>query len=529
MAGVPEDYKEIRTLRDLLDINYKPISAEEQIRSNLISKMKNNEYPYKGIIGYDEDVIPAVDRAILSGHDILLIGQIGQAKTKIAESIAKNLLSFIPVVRGSITNDIPVSIPEEQMIRLLTDSEVLHTYPEFAVSKESEESISNNKLDTKIDWIEGLGRYRYILATPDISVKDLVGQIDAIKIAKKGVQLYDIESYSPGQLLQARHGILCIDELPVLDPRKQVALLSVLQEGKFTTGSYPVVFKPDAKIIATANPIDYTHSGKVIEPLFDRLRSHIDTHYPSNITDEMLIIVQEARIANKKNVFLPIFILQTVAKITELARIHHDVNHDKGVSVRMGVHSAEVMVGEAERTRSVMHSIKTIPRFCDIHAIHQCCKFELSEMEDNRQNRMNILDSIISNAIKAVSLQYIQSVSSEQITKLKNEFAENRVFTISQTMLGNNKKNDLKDYESQLIKFPHLRLVLNEIVTRIKDEQEQFTDMAKQFEIGTENIFIPQHLDGEFSASVTELALEGLRYIQPPLLDKKGNNSYEIV
>jgi magnesium chelatase subunit I len=528
MAGVPEDYEEITTLGDLLDINYKPVSAEEQIRSNLISKMKNNEYPYKGIVGYDETVIPSVNRAILSGHDILLVGQIGQAKTRIAECIAKNLLSFIPVVRGSITNDIPLSIPEEQMISLLTDSEVLHTYPEFAVSKESEEIISNNKLDTRIEWIEGVYRYRYILATPDISVKDLVGQIDAIKIAKKGVQLYDIESYSPGQLLQARHGILCIDELPVLDPRKQVALLSVLQEGKFTTASYPIVFKPDVKIIATANPVDYTHSGKLIEPLFDRLRSHVDTHYPLTITDEMLIIIQEAGIANKKSAFMPIFILQTIAKITQLARVHRDINHDKGVSVRMGIHSAEVLISEAERTRSLINSVKTVPRFCDIHVIHQSCKFELSEVEDNRENRMNVLDSIISNAIKEVSVQYVKGLTSEQIMKLKNEFTQNKLFTVSQTMLGYNEKNDLNDYESQLIKFPNLKLVLNEIITRIKDEQNLFTQMAKHFEIGTQNILIPQDVDGEFFASVTELLLEVLGYLDPPLLDKKNKNSYEI-
>src|ERR687886_1867884 len=136
MAGVPEDYKEIRTLRDLLEINYKHVPVEEQIRTNLIMKMKNNEYPYKGIIGYDEDVIPAINRAILSGHDILFVGQIGQAKTKVAESIAKNLLSLIPVVRGTMTNDIPSSIPEEQLIGLLNGLEAFHTYPEFAVSKE---------------------------------------------------------------------------------------------------------------------------------------------------------------------------------------------------------------------------------------------------------------------------------------------------------------------------------------------------------------------------------------------------------
>src|SRR6476659_474675 len=393
LPGVPEDYKEIKTLRDLLQINYKHVSVEEQIRGSIIAKMKKGEHPYRGIIGYEDDVIPAINRAILSGHDILFVGQIGQAKTRVAESIAKNLLSLIPVVRGTMTNDIPSSIPEEQLIDLLNGSEVFRPSPEFAVSKECEDIISNNKMDTKIDWISGTHRYRYILATPDISVKDLVGQIDAIKIAKKGVELYSFESYSPGQLLQARHGILCIDELPVLDPRKQVALLSVLQEGKFTTGSYPIVFRPDVKIITTANPIDYTHSGKIIEPLFDRLRSHIDTHYPKTINDEMLIIAQEARIESRSQVFLPIFILKTLAKVTHLAREHHDVNHDKGVSVRMAVHSLETWIAEAERTRSILNPVHSIPRFCDIDSIYQSSKFELSEMEDSRENRRTILKS----------------------------------------------------------------------------------------------------------------------------------------
>ena len=525
LPGVPEDYKEIKTLRDLLQINYKHVSVEEQIRGNLIAKMKKGEHPYRGIIGYEDDVIPAINRAILSGHDILFVGQIGQAKTRVAESIAKNLLSLIPVVRGTMTNDIPSSIPEEQLIDLLNGSEVIRSSPEFAVSKECEDIISNNKMDTKIDWISGTHRYRYILATPDISVKDLVGQIDAIKIAKKGVELYSIESYSPGQLLQARHGILCIDELPVLDPRKQVALLSVLQEGKFTTGAYPVVFKPDVKIIATSNPIDYTHSGKIIEPLFDRLRSHIDTHYPKNTIDEMLIIVQEARIADTKNVFLPVFILRTVAKITQLARDHHDINQDKGVSVRMGVHSMELLIGEAERTRSILHYVNAVPRFCDFHSIHQSSKFELSELEDNRQNRTNTLDSIISSATKDVSLEYVQRLSSEQIIKLKNDFAENKAFHVSQMMLGR-KKSEFGDYESQIVSFPTLKQVLAETMAYIKDEQTKLVDKAHQFGIKTDNIRTRQDLDGEFSASIIEVVLEGLRWIQPPLLDKSDNNKY---
>ena len=523
MPGVPEDYKQIDTLEDLLKINYKHVSVEQQMRGNLIIRLKKEEHPYSGIIGYEEDVIPSVNRSILSGHDMLFVGQIGQAKTKIAESVSKNLLSPIPIVRGTITNDIPTTIPEGQLISLLTESEIARSSPEFNVSKECEDIIRNNKLDTKIDWIDGADRYRYVLATPDISVKDLVGQIDAIKIAKKGVELYDIASYSPGQLLQARHGILCIDELPVLDPRKQVALLSVLQEGKFTTGSYPVIFKPDVKIIATANPVDYTHSGKIIEPLFDRLRSHISTHYPRNVIHEMLIIAQEIRIADIKNVFLPIFILRTLSKITQLARSHHEINHDKGVSVRMAVHSMEAMIGEAERARSVLHYVKAVPRFCDIHSIHQSAKFELSEIEDNYHNRMNVLDSIIENAIKDVSLEYVQNLTPEQKTKLKNEFAKNKEFLVSQVILGA-KGSDSTDYESQLAKFPSLKQIINDTIATVTEEQKEFVNKAKDLGINTESLSIVDDLDGEFTASVTEVILEGFRWIQPPLLNKKDNS-----
>ena len=181
-----------------------------------------------------------------------------------------------------------MDLPKNELISLLTEKDDNKPHPKFYVSPESEEKIKDNGLDTKIEWIQGRDRFKYILATPDISVKDLVGFIDAVKVAKKGIEMHKIESYSPGQLMQAKHGIFCLDELPVLDTRKQVALLSVLQEGRFTTGSYPVIFEPRTTFIATANPIDYTHSGKIIEPLYDRLKSHIHTHYPTSIEDEMV-------------------------------------------------------------------------------------------------------------------------------------------------------------------------------------------------------------------------------------------------
>ena len=515
--GLPEDYMEIKTLEDLLLINYKHVSVNEQLRGNLIIKLKGQQFPYSGIIGYDDDIVPSLNRAILSSHDLLLVGQIGQAKTKIAETVAKNLLSPIPIVEGSITNDIPTLIPEDELVSLLNDKEITRLRPEFYVSTETEDKIRNNRLDTKIVWIDGPSRYKYFLATPDISVKDLVGQIDAIKIAKRGVEIYNMESYSPGQLLLARHGVFCIDELPVLDPRKQVALLSVLQEGIYTTGSYPVIFKPDTRIISTANPIDYTHSGKIIEPLYDRMKSHIITRYPKKVYDEMMIMVQEARISNSRNVVLPIFILRTLAEITRIARDHPEINHEKGVSVRMSIHSLEILISEAERVRAIINNIKAVPRFSDIYSIHQTSKFELSEIDDSHENRMNILDAIISDAIKKVCAHYVTDVPSEKLLNLKNEFKINKAFHVSQDITGNTKNP--KSYQSQLSKFSSLKDIMNIVINNISQDQKHFEESLLENAINVDTI--TDIKDPEYLSSVTELILEGLRFTDPPILDRK--------
>ncbi len=517
IPGLPENYEDIKTLEDLLSINYKYVSVNDQLRGNLIIKLKRQQFPYSGIIGYDDDIVPSLNRAILSSHDILLIGQIGQAKTKIAETIAKNLLSPIPIVEGSITNDIPTSIPEKELVSLLNDKEIIRSRPEFFVSTETEDKIRNNRLDTKIMWIDGHSRFKYLLATPDISVKDLVGQIDAIKIAKRGVEIYNMESYSPGQLLLARHGVFCIDELPVLDPRKQVALLSVLQEGIYTTGSYPVMFKPDTRIISTANPIDYTHSGKIIEPLYDRLKSHIITRYPKNVYDEMMIMIQESNISNPENVVLPIFILRTIAEITRIARDHPEINHEKGVSVRMSIHSLELLISEAERVRSIINNIKAVPRFSDIYCVHQTSKFELSEIDDSYENRMNILDTIISNAIKKTCALYVVDIPPEKLIKLKNEFKINKTFFVSQDITGN--KNNPKSYQSQIDKFDSLREIINIVTDNIIQDQKHFEERLREIGLNIDNF--NDMKDPEFLASVTELILEGLRFTDPPILDRK--------
>ena len=513
-AGLPEDYQEIKTLGDLLAINYKLVSVKEQLRRNLIELIKLGKPKYPGIIGFEDDVIPALDRAILSCHDIFLIGQIGQAKTKLVETISKNLLSPIPVITNSITNDCPMDLPENELISLLNDEELNNSSPKFYVSPESADKIRNNKQETKIQWVEGKDRYKYVLATPDISVKDLVGYIDAVKVAKKGIEMYKIDSYSPGQLMQAKHGIFFIDELPVLDPRKQVSLLSVLQEGRFTTGSYPVIFEPKTAFFATANPIDYTHSGKVIEPLYDRLKSHIHTHYPKSVEDEMLIILQEANIPKS---FILCSILKILSIILQKARKSQEINQERGVSVRLGIHGLELLVGEAERTRSLSQKILPVPRLSDIYCLDQVAKFELVERDDTIENREKIFHDLINESIQEVCLEYLPNQDSSIIESIKQEF-QGKTFQVSQKMIW---KNGNVSYENQLQSFKSLKNLIESKVEQIRSEQKSLIEKTTQYQIDTSSLIFNHIQEDEIRSSLTEIILEGLRWIKLKILERK--------
>ncbi|MEW6043286.1 MAG: hypothetical protein AB1608_03400 [Thermoproteota archaeon] len=513
-AGLPEDYAEIKTIRDLLEINYRPVEAKEQLRRNLIALMRAGETRYPQILGYDDDVAPALDRAILSCHDVFLIGQIGQAKTKLVETIAANLLSPMPVIEGSITNDCPMDLPEADLASLLEGNEAEKISPKFHISPESTQKILDNKLDTKINWVDGYHRFKYVLATPDISVKDLVGYIDAIKVAKKGVEMYKIDSYSPGQLMQAKHGIFCIDELPVLDPRKQVALLSVLQEGRYTTGSYPVIFEPKTAFFATANPIDYTHSGKIIEPLYDRLKSHIHTHYPKTIEDEMLIISQEAKIAN---CFVPVFVLKTLARLVQNARNNTEINQAKGVSVRFGIHGLELLVGESERMRAIAHQTIAVPRHSDMYCLSQIAKFELSEIDDTIENRHKVFYDILGAAIKETCLEYVKGTAQEALESIKQEFS-GKTFQISQKMLW---ENGQASYKNQLQSFDNLAALIDSKIEQAKQDQADFEKKLQANKIQSKNIQLNEKAANELKAAFIEIILDGLCFVTPKIIDKK--------
>lgn len=513
-AGLPEDYKEIKTLADLLAINFKLIGVREQLRQNLISLMKSGEPKYKEIIGFEDDVIPSLDRAILSGHDVFLIGKIGQAKTKIVETIAKNLLSPIPIIKGSITNDSPMDLPQNDLITILEDKDENYSSPKFYVSPESTEKIRDNKQSTPIEWIDGIHRFKYVLATPDISVKDLVGYIDAVKIAKKGIEMYKIESYSPGQLMQAKHGIFCLDELPVLDPRKQVALLSVLQEGRFTTGSYPIIFEPKMAFFATANPIDYTHSGRVIEPLFDRLKSHIHTHYPHSLEYEMLIIIQEAKI---RKPFILAAILKTLSSLVQKTRNNDEINQEKGISVRLGIHGLELIVGESERTRALSHNIRPFPRLSDMHCLVQVAKFELIEMDNSVENREKVFRNLIEESIKETCLEYLDNVNTDLLESIKKEF-EGNTFQVSQNMVW---RDGQTSYNTQIEKFKNLKKLVESKIDQNRSDQKDLQQKTISYQINAESLVFNDQAQDELRAALTEIILEGLCWVKPKILDKK--------
>ena len=498
--GVPADYKDVRTVGDLLDAGYEPAGARQQMRHNLMVRLRQDSERYSGIVGLQDDVLPALDRAILAMHDVLLVGQIGQAKTRLAQ-VVSSMLSPMPIIRGSITNDAPTDLPAGHLDALLQDRDPPAS-GEFYVSPESSEYIRDNGRDARIEWMSGERRSKFIVATPDVTVKDLVGYIDVVKVAKKGVEMYDIQTYSPGYLMQAKHGILCIDELPVLDARKQVALLSVLQEGLFTAGSYPVVFRPRTILFATANPVDYTHSGRIIEPLYDRLKSHIRTRYPGSIQDEMDIILQEARLPG--SAAIPELTVRILADVVRRLRASPLVNQEKGVSVRMGIHGLELLAAEALRARP---AALACPRMSDMACLVQVARFELSEIDDTPQNRHDTLRDIIEESIRGNRIDMGQ----DDMDAIKSEF-EGRRFSTSSDMMP-------EEYDSQLADFPALRRV----VERTADDAIS-GKRFRRFAAGADSGAMPDGMIRQgMVAATAEGVLEGLCWSEPRILERRDS------
>ena len=337
------------TLAELKESGHKSISVKDELRANLIKKIRAGQKLFPGIVGYDETVIPQLVNAILARHNIILLGLRGQAKSRIIRQLTELLDEQIPVISGSEINDDPfnpISAYGRQQLQLHGDA-------------------------MKIEWVNRDQRFVEKLATPDVTVADIIGDVDPIKAAKGGHLLSDELTIHYGLLPRANRGIFAINELPDLAGKIQVGLFNIMQEGDVQIKGYPVRLPLDVMLIFSANPEDYTARGKIITPLKDRIGAEITTHYPSDLRAAVEITRQEAWVERdgwKERLHIPSFLRELVEQVAFEARDDSRVDKHSGVSQRMPITVIESVISNAERRALLTGEKDIVPRVSDVYA-----------------------------------------------------------------------------------------------------------------------------------------------------------------
>ena len=379
------DIKKIKTLGALKKSGYRSRSIKEELRENLISKLESREKVFEGIYGFDETVLPDIERAILSRHNILLLGLRGQAKTRIARLLTTLLDEYMPIVAGSEINDDP-----------------LQPLSNFAVT-----TISDLGDKTPIDWVHRNTRYVEKLATPDVSIADLIGDIDPIKAATLKLAYSDERVLHFGLIPRAHRSIFVINELPDLQARIQVSLFNILQEGDLQIRGFKLRLPLDIQFMFTANPEDYTNRGSIITPLKDRIESQILTHYPTEIEIATAITKQEANIhqEQKGRVTVPEVLHELLESVSFQARESEFVDEKSGVSARLSISGLENLVSNAERRAIKNKEKKTTVRITDFWGVVPAITGKLELVYEGEQvGPYQVAMNIIGAAIKEMFL-----------------------------------------------------------------------------------------------------------------------------
>lgn len=338
-----------RTLGELKKSGYASRTVKEELRANLIARIRAKKPLFDGIHGYEHTVIPALERAILAGHSINLLGLRGQAKTRMARSLVQLLDEWMPIVEGSEINDDPLA----------------------PISRYAKELLAKLGDDTPIAWVHRDQRYTEKLATPDTTVADLIGDSDPIKAANLKLDYSDERVIHFGLIPRSHRGIFVINELPDLQPRIQVALFNILQEGDVQIRGFKLRLPLDIQFVFTANPEDYTNRGAIITPLKDRIQSQILTHYPGSIELGMKITAQEARSPEEqaKRVRVPDLLRVLIERIGMEARASEFVDPKSGVSARLTISALESVISAAERRALRSGDERTVARITDLFAV----------------------------------------------------------------------------------------------------------------------------------------------------------------
>ncbi len=391
-----------RTVGELRKSGYKSLSVREELRKNLVNKLKKRQDLFPGIIGFDETVLPQLQNAILAGQDIILLGERGQAKSRLIRHLVSLLDSEIPVIAGCEIND----------------------NPHNPICKACEQRMKQYGDDVDIDWLPREARYSEKLATPDISIADLIGEVDPIKVAE-GRYLSDELTIHFGLIPRTNRGIFSINELPDLAERIQVGMFNLMEERDVQIKGYRIRMPLDVYVVATANPEDYTNRGRIITPLKDRYGAQIRTHYPRNINDEITIMEQErSRFPSEKDISTPQYMKEIIAEITSLARRSSDINQRSGVSVRVSISNYETVVSNALR-RAILQGEKGVsPRISDLPYIVASFvgKIELETFEDGRESK--IMEDLSKKAVLNVFKMYFDVGELETVIREFDEGAK---------------------------------------------------------------------------------------------------------
>ncbi|HXS35956.1 MAG TPA: hypothetical protein VN721_04610 [Flavipsychrobacter sp.] len=377
----------IKTLGELKKSGYKSKSVKEEIRENLIRFIQQKKNPFNSILGYEDTVIPDVERALLSRHNILFLGLRGQAKTRMAREMINLLDEWVPVVAGSEINDDPLA----------------------PISQYARETIEAKGDETPITWLHCGERYGEKLATPDVSVADLIGDVDPIKAANLRLSFADEKVIHYGIIPRSHRGIFVINELPDLQARIQVSLFNILQEGDIQIRGFKLRLPLDILFVFTANPEDYTNRGSIVTPLKDRIESQIVTHYPKTIEVSKAITEQEADVLQEQlqRVEMSDICLLLVEQIAMEARKSEYVDQKSGVSARLTISAYENLVSTAERRALRENHKKTMVRIADFIGVVPAItgKIELV-YEGEQEGPLNVAYRLIGQAIRTVFTQY---------------------------------------------------------------------------------------------------------------------------
>jgi magnesium chelatase subunit I len=448
------EYEKLKTLGDLKKANYSSKTIKDELRDNLIAKIKNNSPIFDGVIGYEDTVIPQLKTAILSKHNINLLGLRGQAKTRIARSMIDLLDEFIPVVKGSAINDDPFC----------------------PISSYAKRVVDEKKDETPIVWLHRSERFYEKLATPDVSVADLIGDIDPIKAATQRLTYSDEEVIHFGMIPRANRSIFVINELPDLQARIQVALFNILQEGDVQIRGFKMRLPLDVNFIFTANPEDYTNRGSIVTPLKDRIGSQILTHYPKDIETAKKITSQEAKTrVSAENVFVPEVAKDLLEQIVFEARKSPYIDANSGVSARMSITMYENLISAAELRALESENSNTSVRMSDFELVTPAItgKVELV-YEGEQEGAEKVAQSLIGEAVKAVFNQVFEPIKKLQkpdeftvFDKVVQWFIENHDFELP------NSCSD-EEYKSALNEITPLSEVIEKYVPNSKKEEQFF-------------------------------------------------------